>query len=130
MENLSLASAIAALDHMLRGIYFPLSVFGTADTSSWRWLEHAAWVVFEDVFLIYSIIQTRSDMWKDAIHQADATLRRKDIEKIVVERTRELEEIRPILFIQQNSPASVRRPEISLMRSITLSPLLCLLLSL
>jgi hypothetical protein len=53
---LVLVSVIVAMDHLLRGIYFPLSVFGTADASSWRWLEHTAWVVFEDIFLIYSII--------------------------------------------------------------------------
>src|SRR5262249_43130529 len=26
---------------------------GVADVSQWRWLEHAGWVAFEDVFLIW-----------------------------------------------------------------------------
>jgi len=95
---LIVTSSIVAIDHLCRGIYFPLSVFGTPEASSWRWLEHTAWVVFEDVFLITSIFQTRADIWKDAIHQATATLHRIDIEKIVETRTKELEEVRAHSF--------------------------------
>ena len=28
----------------------------------WRWLEHAAWVIFEDVFLIWSCCQGTDEM--------------------------------------------------------------------
>lgn len=49
------ASAVVGADHLLRGIFWPQSVFGVVAASSWRWLEHAAWVVFEDIFLIISI---------------------------------------------------------------------------
>src|SRR5688572_3629499 len=45
------ATVVVALDHMLRGIFWPESVYGTVVASQWRWLEHAAWVLFEDVFL-------------------------------------------------------------------------------
>jgi methyl-accepting chemotaxis protein len=61
---LLLTSIIVSLDHLLRGIYLPFSIFGTPEASSWRWLEHSAWVIFEDSFLIYSILQTRADLWK------------------------------------------------------------------
>jgi len=32
------------------GVFLPQSVFGVLTPSSWRWLEHAGWVIFEDVF--------------------------------------------------------------------------------
>src|SRR3989442_14926082 len=46
------ASFVVALDHYLRGVYWPASVYGVLAPSWWRWLEHAGWVIFEDVFLI------------------------------------------------------------------------------
>ncbi len=46
------ASAVVAVDHLLRGIYWPRSVYGVLTSSPWRWLEHSAWVVFEDIILV------------------------------------------------------------------------------
>ena len=43
------ATIVVALDHMLRGIFWPQSVYGVLVASQWRWVEHAAWVLFEDV---------------------------------------------------------------------------------
>ena len=51
------ATVVVALDHMLRGVFWPQSVFGTMVASEWRWMEHAAWVVFENVFLVMSCIR-------------------------------------------------------------------------
>ena len=45
------ATAIVVVDHSLRAAIWPYSVFGVATTTLWRPLEHAAWVVFEDVVL-------------------------------------------------------------------------------
>ena len=45
------ATVVVALDHMLRGIFWPQSVYGVVVASHWRWLEHSAWVLFEDVVL-------------------------------------------------------------------------------
>lgn len=47
-------SAVVYLDHLALGFWFPLSVYGVTSASVWRSIEHAAWVVFEDVFLIMS----------------------------------------------------------------------------
>ena len=56
------ATIVVALDHMLRGFFWPQSVYGVLVASQWRWLEHAAWVVFEDVFLVVSCLpQLRGD---------------------------------------------------------------------
>ena len=43
------ATVVVAVDHLLRGLFWPQSVFGVLTPSSWRWLEHAGWVIFEDV---------------------------------------------------------------------------------
>lgn len=51
------ATTIVAGDHFLRGIYWPQSVYGVLTASPWRWLEHAAWVIFEDIFLIRSCLE-------------------------------------------------------------------------
>jgi two-component system sensor histidine kinase/response regulator len=51
------ATAVVALDHMLRGLFWPQSVYGVLVASEWRWVEHAAWVVFEDVFLVISCVR-------------------------------------------------------------------------
>jgi diguanylate cyclase (GGDEF)-like protein len=55
-QVLVVASATIAVDHFLRGIYFPFSIFGTYSVQPWRWLEHTGWVVFCDVFLIQACI--------------------------------------------------------------------------
>src|SRR6266496_3387130 len=65
------ATIVVALDHFVRGVYWPQSVFGVLTASHWRWVEHAAWVIFEDVFLIYSCVQGVGEMHDSARKQAD-----------------------------------------------------------
>lgn len=88
---LATASAIVAADHFLRGIYFPFSVYGTVGASSWRWLEHGGWVIFEDIFLIVSIRQSRAEMRDVAHQQVQLELSKQTIEgeMAVVARQRE-----------------------------------------
>jgi serine/threonine protein kinase len=50
------ASIVVVVDHLLRGWFFPRSVYGVDTPTVWRSLEHAWWVVFEDLFLIYMIL--------------------------------------------------------------------------
>src|SRR3954468_12197434 len=56
------ATIIVALDHFLRGIYWPYSVYGVLAASPWRSIEHAGWVVFEDVFLVISCLRSIREM--------------------------------------------------------------------
>ncbi len=65
------ATVVVAADHLLRGIYFPQSVYGVLTASSWRWLEHAGWVIFEDIFLIASCVRGTSEMKQIAQRAAD-----------------------------------------------------------
>jgi two-component system, sensor histidine kinase and response regulator len=60
------ATIVVAADHLIRGIYYPQSVYGVLTASEWRWLEHAAWVVFEDGFLITSCVRSTKEMWQIA----------------------------------------------------------------
>jgi two-component system sensor histidine kinase/response regulator len=84
------ASVVVALDHLLRGIFWPQSVFGVLAASPWRTLEHAAWVVFEDVFLILSCQQSTAEMRTMAERQAELEATRDQIESTVRQRTAEL----------------------------------------
>jgi PAS domain S-box-containing protein len=56
------ATLVIALDHFLRGIYWPLSVYGVLTASPWRSVEHGAWVVFENVFLVMSCLRSIREM--------------------------------------------------------------------
>src|SRR5947209_14185639 len=39
----------------------------------WRWLEHAAWVIFEDVFLVMSCVRGLAEMRQTAERTHDMT---------------------------------------------------------
>jgi signal transduction histidine kinase len=60
------ATIVVALDHMLRGIFWPQSVYGVMVASQWRWLEHAAWVIFEDIFLVMACLRSIAEMRETA----------------------------------------------------------------
>ena len=64
------ATIVVALDHMLRGVFWPQSVYGVLVASQWRWLEHAAWVAFENVFLLVSIRRSFVEMHDTASRTA------------------------------------------------------------
>jgi hypothetical protein len=52
---LATATVTVAADHFVRGLFIPESVYGIANASIWRFLEHAGWVVFEVAVLAYGI---------------------------------------------------------------------------
>ena len=81
------ATLVITVDHFLRGVYWPQSVFGVLTASNWRWVEHAAWVVFEDVFLIMAIIQSRREMRGIAMNRAELEETNAIVESKVIERT-------------------------------------------
>lgn len=45
------ATVVVALEHFIRGIVWPESVYGIPNPEWWRFLEHAFWVVFAVAFL-------------------------------------------------------------------------------
>ncbi len=68
------ASIVVTLDHFLRGTYWPRSIFGTVTPDSFRWIEHAGWVLFEDVFLFIMCHQSILEMRAIAERQAELEL--------------------------------------------------------
>ncbi|MDB4954724.1 MAG: Signal transduction histidine kinase [Myxococcales bacterium] len=63
------ATVVVAADHFVRQMLWPESVFGMSNPESWRFLEHAGWVVFEDVFLIIACLTSEAEMRKIATQQ-------------------------------------------------------------
>jgi diguanylate cyclase (GGDEF)-like protein len=64
------ASALTAIDHVVRGVWWPHSVYGAAAVTPMRWVEHAWWVVFEDFFLILAARRSMREMWAVATSKA------------------------------------------------------------
>ncbi|MEZ4407848.1 MAG: ATP-binding protein [Polyangiales bacterium] len=69
------ASTVVALDHLLRGLLAPMSVYGVAHAPLWRTAEHAFWVVFECFFLVYSCLRSVKEMRTIAERQVDLEAR-------------------------------------------------------
>ena len=65
------ATIVVAGDHFIRGIYWPQSVFGVLTASEWRWLEHAGWVIFEDIFLVAACVRSHREMQDIAERSAE-----------------------------------------------------------
>jgi PAS domain S-box-containing protein len=84
------ASAVVAVDHLVRGLFWPQSVYGVLAASIWRTAEHAGWVVFEDVFLIAACAQGVREMWGIARRQAQLETINDSVEKQVLDRTADL----------------------------------------
>ncbi len=64
------ATAVTALDHVFRGVFYPESVFGILTADIWRVVEHAAYVIFEDVFLVISIRDSVKELRVQSAQQA------------------------------------------------------------
>jgi len=84
------ASAVVAVDHVLRGMFWPQSVYGVLMASPWRAAEHAAWVVFEDVVLFSAIRQGIVEMKRSAEREAELEANHGSMEREVQTRTSEL----------------------------------------
>jgi signal transduction histidine kinase len=81
------ASAVIILDHLVRGFYFPLSVYGVSSDFEWHWLEYTAWIIFEDIFLVYSCIQATKEMKQTTVVHWELMNARLVTEDINIRRT-------------------------------------------
>jgi hypothetical protein len=70
------ATVVVAGDHFVRGMFYPESVYGVLVASNWRFLEHAGWVVFEDIFLAIACVRGTLEM--RGIADRTAALRRSE----------------------------------------------------
>src|SRR5712671_7986548 len=99
------ATIVVALDHMLRGVFWPQSVYGVLVASQWRWLEHAAWVVFEDVFLIVSCLRGTEELRQVAGHTAGLEFAHKEQARLAFEQSELVARLR---LSQQQVEAATR----------------------
>lgn len=83
------ASALVALDHLFRGMYWPQSIFGVLSPESWRWAEHVGWVVFEDIFIIVACRQSLDEM-------REIAERRAFVEQVAKDRARDITELEKV----------------------------------
>jgi len=65
------ATIVVAADHFARGIFWPESVYGVANPEWWRFLEHAGWVVFEDIFVVWACFLSLREIDAAATRQAE-----------------------------------------------------------
>ncbi|HEY1661432.1 MAG TPA: ATP-binding protein [Verrucomicrobiae bacterium] len=84
------ATAVVYADHLIRGYFWPESVYGVLHASIWRSFEHAGWVLFEVTFLIIAIRTSLTEMLSVAERQAKLEDLNETIERTVAERTAEL----------------------------------------
>ena len=87
---LLVASAVTALDHVVRGAAWPESMYGAPAGTDWRWLEHAGWVVFMDVFLGSACWWGERDLVRTAEREAELEAAHATVEERIRERTAEL----------------------------------------
>lgn len=85
------ATVVTTIDHFVRGVVWPQSVFGVASASPWRAMEHAAWVLFEVGFLIRSCVTGKRELKELVERQVNLEEARSSIEIEVRERTAELQ---------------------------------------
>jgi PAS domain S-box-containing protein len=65
------ATIVVVIDHFARGLWWPESVYGVLTASQWRFVEHAGWVIFEDVVLVASCIRGTRELWSFAERSAE-----------------------------------------------------------
>jgi PAS domain S-box-containing protein len=85
------ATIVVYVDHLVRGLFWPESVYGVLTATIWRSLEHAGWVLFEVIFLVAAIRTALKEMRELVARQI--SLEHINIEKVqeVEDRTIELE---------------------------------------
>lgn len=84
------ASIVTALDHVIRGFWWPYSVYGTTVAASWRSLEHAWWVLFADVFSIRLCLRSVKNMAHTALSTAQLEHAHGELQKLLEVRTDQL----------------------------------------
>ena len=109
------ATIVVAADHLLRGIFWPQSVYGVFVAGQWRWLEHSAWVIFEDVFLIGACLRSVAEMRETA--SRTATLEQEVLTRQRAER--ELERLVDRLRVTQRQAESATQAKSDFLASMS-----------
>ncbi len=76
------ATLVVAANHFVLGLFWPQSVFGVLSVSNWRTVEHAAWIIFADIFLVISCLRNQRDMWNEALNHASLDFTEKNFRQL------------------------------------------------
>jgi PAS domain S-box-containing protein len=79
------ATVVVYIDHVVRGLFWPESVYGVLAATVWRSLEHAGWVLFEVTFLALAVKVALKEM-------RELVARQIGLEKFNIEKVREVED--------------------------------------
>jgi signal transduction histidine kinase len=90
------ATIVVAADHFIRGVWWPQSVFGVLVESPYRWIEHAAWVLFEDFVLVRSCLHGQQKIRGIAEREAAMFYANQELEAQNLERQRAEQEVRQL----------------------------------
>lgn len=85
------ATLVVVADHVVRGIYWPESIYGVLAGQNWRWAEHTFWVLFENTFLVIAIKRSISEMREIARRTSETSQLNEGLERAIRQRTAELE---------------------------------------
>jgi C4-dicarboxylate-specific signal transduction histidine kinase len=105
-----IGTVVTAIDHLVRGAFWPESVYGVLSATPWRALEHSAWVLFEDLILWASIQMALKEMRSVSESQAAIEMKSRQLaelnqtlEQKVEWRTKELKKSQEQVLNQQQS---------------------------
>jgi len=93
-EVLITATLTILVDHIARGLVYPQSIFGVTDWTIIRPLEHAGWVVFENIFLFLACKKNIAEMKSVASHRAQSEAYAQTLEDTRKEEEKHFEESR------------------------------------
>jgi len=79
------AIVVGALDHALRTLMFPMSVFGVLESPWFQLFRHVLWVGFEGSVLLYASVMIDGDKHRSASQLAVSRLREKQINTLLDE---------------------------------------------
>ncbi|HET9988395.1 MAG TPA: hypothetical protein VFQ65_07740, partial [Kofleriaceae bacterium] len=89
---IAIATFTLVADHLVRGVWWPESLYGVANPQWWFFLEHSGWVAFEAVVLIFGVILARREMRETSRHAAELEAINTNIERKIEIRTHALDE--------------------------------------
>jgi PAS domain S-box-containing protein len=110
------ATVVVVADHFVRGYYWPESIYGVQADGTWRWFEHAGWVVFEDAILIPSCLRGVTEMRAMANRQARLERAYVGVEDTVEQRTADVRLLQSLTAAIAGAPDEVTAFELGLRR--------------
>jgi len=76
-------ATVTAVDHAVRGIVWPESIYGVLTASPWRTVEHAAWVVFAVSFLAVGCVRAVRMYRRRAEQEAEAARKNERLDALL-----------------------------------------------